>query len=247
MTLRWLRRKGVWLFVAATMWYLAAVFLNEQWAQYGAKASGNPLNLTINTQGAASLSLTKNAACEFGCRLELVLDDAATAITVTSAGDGIVVNDTMQGDALALEIAGVTSRRMNQANSVQMHIPPAIQRIELTQIRNLTLSGKRSQGAALELLVKGTASGIRIKDIEIDQLRLACENPTTEPPAGEQPELRIEETSRIRELDVRMNYGKLLYLEEVPPEKIRLYLGKRAEITAKAPFLSHALPIESLP
>jgi hypothetical protein len=248
MTLRWLRHKGFWMFIASVAWYVAATFLNGEMP--GKKMLTEiQIEQEFDINDASTLRLSLGQTCDYSCReMTFVLDPSAKQVKTVEKNIGMKITSQLNSDSLTLKIDKNGMRRSHQGKSFIMHIPLSIRRVEVSGSAMITLSGSNPQpDSTLHLIINNSTTHVATRKLQIHHLQLDfLGQRATEPllnssrfSTQKQDSASFDEAT-INNLDIRMLSGAFSYLSANIPQQANLHLGRQVNITATPAFIKNA-------
>ncbi|MFZ6757573.1 hypothetical protein ACO0K9_10140 [Undibacterium sp. Ji50W] len=234
-------KAGVWLFLAAVVWYVAGNFTldninknNRARAKSQHQAEhhfdiGEQASVVIRTQG--------NEVHTGG--ITVIFDPNVSQASVNNENLRLSVNGKTVDGILNITLASVETHLYRSFNKFTIHLPSSVKKVAFSGVGTTELSGTLP-GAELSLEIADCQSTVNMTDLKVNHLKLTstCQMPPKKD--WRTNGFVLGDGVQINRLDVSMQRGLLDFFAATIPQQIQLNIGDEVAVSGQREFLKSA-------
>ena len=232
---------GVWLFVLAVAWYLAANFmLKNVEKEQASHVKSTHVAKQLADIGNHDRAVIRTVDADMrGVQFDLVFDPGAKQATVINENVGLAVSTQFIDGVFNIGIGKeVAARDIYSGGRTTIRLPATVSKVEISGVNSVQVSGSLpAPSAELTLEFRNGVALVTIFDLLVNRLKLAsaCPNESNENQCS--PGFSISGQLRVGTLEVAMQRGSLNHSGIGVPQETLLDIGSDVVITGRRDFL----------
>jgi hypothetical protein len=238
------RRKGIWLFALAIVWYLAGCFINQYLNKKAESSTKNSQGIEekFEITNVSELAISAAPNCANVCNnIYVIFDPSISFIKVSSEGLGVSAKGEVKEGKFTILLDKVATRNNQWGKKLFVYLPSAIHQIGFMKLSSVDISGSFPEpDTHIDLVLLDSKSSVNVGDIKVGSLNLKTTGTTSSDDCGCTSGFDVEKKAKVNNLEATMSYGHLKYASSQLPQHTVLNLSDAVEITAHKEFIKSA-------
>jgi len=205
-------KAGVWLFLAAVVWYVAGNFalesMNKNNLALAKSLHQTEHHFDIGKLESVVIRAQNNNVWTGG--IKVVFDPNATQASINNENLRLSVNGKMLDGVLNISLENIETRQYRQTSEFTVLLPPTLKKVKFSGIDSVTLSGSLpASDAELNLEITDCRSTVNMGNLIVNHLKITSACQTKLKKHWNEEGFVLSDGVQINQLDVSMQFGML--------------------------------------